>query len=45
MCKKVLPKWRSKMLFVKSAIEDYYYMVGGGVHMGETSLWWYAKTF
>lgn len=25
------------MLFVKSAIEDYYYMVGGGVHMGETS--------
>lgn len=33
------------MLFVKSAIEDYYYMVGEGVHMGETSLWWYAKTF
>ena len=26
-----------KMLFVKSAIGDYYYMVGGGVHMGETS--------
>lgn len=25
------------MLFVKSALEDYYYMVGGGVHMGETS--------
>lgn len=26
-----------KMLFVKSAIGDYYYMIGGGVHMGETS--------
>ena len=26
-----------KMLFVKSAIGDYYYMVGGGVHLGETS--------
>lgn len=27
----------NKMLFVKSSIGDYYYMVGGGVHMGETS--------
>lgn len=27
----------NKMLFVKSAIGDYYYMVGGGVHLGETS--------
>lgn len=27
----------NKMLFVKSAIGDYYYMIGGGVHMGETS--------
>ena len=26
-----------KMLFVKSAIGDYYYMIGGGVHLGETS--------
>ena len=26
-----------KMLFVKSAVGDYYYMIGGGVHMGETS--------
>lgn len=26
-----------KMLFVKSAIGNYYYMVGGGVHLGETS--------
>ena len=25
------------MLFVKSSIGDYYYMIGGGVHMGETS--------
>ena len=25
------------MLFVKCAVGDYYYMVGGGVHMGETS--------
>lgn len=25
-----------KMLFVKSAIGDYY-MIGGGVHLGETS--------
>jgi len=27
----------NKMLFVKSAIGDYYYMIGGGVHMGEAS--------
>ncbi len=27
----------NKMLFVKSAVGDYYYMIGGGVHMGETS--------
>ena len=27
----------NKMLFVKSSIGDYYYMVGGGVYMGETS--------
>lgn len=27
----------NKMLFVKSAIGDYFYMIGGGVHMGETS--------
>ena len=27
----------NKMLFVKSAIGDYYYMVGGGVHLGESS--------
>lgn len=36
------------MLFVKSAIEDYYYMVGGGVHSCLpvwSNLWWYAKTF
>lgn len=26
-----------KMLFVKNSNEDYYYMVGGGVHLGETS--------
>ncbi len=26
-----------KMLFVRSGISDYYYMVGGAVHMGETS--------
>lgn len=26
-----------KMLFVKSAIGGYYYMIGGAVHMGETS--------
>ena len=26
-----------KMLFVKCAVDDYYYMVGGGVHLGETS--------
>ena len=25
------------MLFVKSCMGDYYYMIGGGVHMGETS--------
>lgn len=28
----------NKMLFVKSAIGDYYYMIGGGVHLGETSV-------
>lgn len=27
----------NKMLFVKSAIGDYFYMVGGGVQLGETS--------
>lgn len=27
----------NKMLFVKSAIGNYYYMIGGGVHLGETS--------
>ena len=27
----------NKMLFVKSSIGDYYYMVGGAVHLGETS--------
>ena len=27
----------NKMLFVKSAIGGYYYMIGGGVHLGETS--------
>lgn len=27
----------NKMLFVKSNFGDYYYMVGGGVHLGETS--------
>lgn len=27
----------NKMLFVKGAVDDYYYMVGGGVHLGETS--------
>ena len=27
----------NKMLFVKSSIGDYFYMIGGGVHMGETS--------
>jgi len=27
----------NKMLFVKSGIGDYYYMIGGGVHLGETS--------
>lgn len=26
-----------KMLFVKSAIGNHYYMIGGAVHMGETS--------
>ena len=26
-----------KMLFVKSKIGGYYYMIGGGVHLGETS--------
>lgn len=26
-----------KMLFVKSNFGDYYYMIGGGVHLGETS--------
>ena len=27
----------NKMLFVKSAVGDYYYMIGGGVWLGETS--------
>lgn len=27
----------NRMLFVKSAIGNYYYMIGGGVHLGETS--------
>ena len=27
----------NKMLFVKSNIGNYYYMIGGAVHMGETS--------
>ncbi len=27
----------NKMLFVKSSIGDYYYLIGGGVHLGETS--------
>ena len=27
----------NKMLFVKSAIGDYYYIIGGGVHLGEKS--------
>ena len=27
----------NKMLFVKSCISGYYYMLGGGVHLGETS--------
>lgn len=27
----------NKMLFVKSNYGDYYYMIGGGVHLGETS--------
>lgn len=27
----------NKMLFVKSCIGDYYYMIGGGVHLGERS--------
>jgi len=27
-----------KMLFVRSAIGEYYYMIGGGVHVGETSV-------
>ena len=27
----------NKMLFVKSSVGDYYYMIGGGVHLGETS--------
>lgn len=28
----------NKMLFVKSEVGDYYYMIGGGVHLGETSV-------
>jgi hypothetical protein len=28
-----------KMLFVKSGIGDYYYMIGGAVHMGEKLVW------
>lgn len=27
----------NKMLFVKSSVGNYYYMIGGGVHLGETS--------
>ena len=27
----------NKILFVKSKIGGYYYMLGGGVHLGETS--------
>lgn len=27
----------NKMLFIKSAFGDYFYMIGGGVHLGETS--------
>lgn len=27
-----------KMLFVKSKIGGYYYMIGGGVHLGENSV-------
>lgn len=27
----------NKILFVRSKIGDYFYMIGGGVHMGETS--------
>lgn len=27
-----------KMLFVRSGIGNYYYMIGGGVHLGETSI-------
>lgn len=27
----------NKMLFVKSDIGNYYYLIGGGVHLGETS--------
>lgn len=27
----------NKMLFVKSNFGNYYYMIGGGVHLGETS--------
>ena len=27
----------NKMLFVKNSVGDYYYMIGGGVHLGETS--------
>ena len=28
---------KNKILFVKSSIGDYYYVIGGGVHLGETS--------
>lgn len=27
----------NKMLFVKSSIGNYYYMIGGAVHLGETT--------
>ena len=30
--------YNNKMLFVKSSIGDYHYMIGGGVHLGETSV-------
>jgi len=28
----------NKMLFIKSSIADYYYIIGGGVHLCETSI-------
>ena len=29
--------YENKMLFVKSKIGNYYYTIGGGVHLGESS--------